>query len=98
MDDDGDDGDGGDDGPAALVVDGFPVFCPVIPDHPEFEWPGRGNGDPISRRKDFERSISNHISLSGSRNRNLPRGYDIDSYTYSRIKDNENKKTCRYLF
>ena len=77
------------------AFNGFPLRCPRFEAHPEFSWPGRGNGTPISRREDFEGSI-NHISLTRSRDPNRPRGRDIDPVLYARIQDSENKKTCRY--
>ena len=93
-DDDGDDGDNGQVEPDEF--NGFPAVCPRINDHPEFEWPGRGNGTPISRRIDFENAIAGqHISITAHRDPNRPRGRDIEPRIYAQIQDLENKKTCR---
>ena len=94
--DDGDDGDGNNNGGEVEDINGFPITCPIIFDHPEFEWPGRGNGTPVSRRIDFENSISGqHISITAHRDPNRPRGRDIEPRIYAQIQDLENKKTCR---
>lgn len=96
--DDGDDGDDDDDGDNDVVnLDGFPPQCPQYVDHPEFEWPNRGNGTPIERRQDFERSIT-FVPLGSNRDPNRPRGRDIDPTIYALIQDNENKRSCRYVF
>ena len=95
-DDDGDDGDGPAD-PEVIGGEGFPDQVPVLPDHPEFIWNGRNNGNPRLRRLAFERSIT-RISLTASRNKNRPKGRDIDPHVYRQIQDNENKETCRLVF
>ena len=96
--DDGGDGDDDDDGDNGVVnLDGFPPQCPQYVDHPEFEWPNRGNGTPIERRQDFERSIT-FVPLGSNRDPNRPRGRDIDPTIYALIQDNENKRSCRYVF
>ena len=93
--DNGGDGDGDDNGNGGdRVIDGFPSQCPVYEDHPEFEWPNRGNGSPIERRQDFERSIT-YVPLSSNRDPSRPKGRDIEPAIYALIQDNENKKSCR---
>ena len=75
---------------AALgALNGFPMHCPWFEQHPNFDWPGHGNGTPISRREDFEKTIF-HISLTRSRDANGR----IDPKTYARIQDMENRRTC----
>lgn len=94
--DDGGDGDDDGNNNGVNLIDGFPDQCPVYVDHPEFEWPNRGNGSPIERRQDFERSIR-HVPLASNRDPNLPKGRNIDPAVYAMIQDNENKRSCRYV-
>ena len=70
--------------PSGSTFRGFPAVVPQIPTPPEFDWVGRGNGTPSTRREDFVNSRPTLVPLIGNRDLSKKRGTDIDQALYLR--------------